>query len=338
MKVTNTDIFEHSFDWDSDKIIVNTMSDRNLLLLARQSEKFYDIYNSLLNHDFILYMHNNNKSFFCKRKFVNTLWKRTDLIQQGGTFYTLESPLKENRYHPKRLVVIFSSMPSQKNYFSANIANRMFTKNYPSLPKHLMKNCYTLRIMDLNRSFGSYYLNTKEYQDFEKDVQDIIDLVQKQLSINKDDVVLYGGSKGGTGALYHSILGDYHAVVVDPIFSRENYNSDKDVHFLEKSLPVKLTPLFQEVLKKDKQTREKKIICTPAVDINYNEYVKLESEYCNIVRLLDDHMLDHVSISPNSVVEQVTYINNYFMNSENYKKSMTHFFKEKGYGMVKQKL
>ena len=50
--------------------------------------------------------------------------------------------------------------------------------------------------MDLNLSHGSHYINTDNYPNFENDVQESIINVMSQYNIHKDDVVLYGGSKG----------------------------------------------------------------------------------------------------------------------------------------------
>lgn len=308
-----TNLQNPNFDWTSDKIVVKTATSENLLQLSRENEDAYQIYISLLDHDFILYMHRDNQSFFIKRELVATIWQRKDLTQKGDTFYKVEEPLKNNKLASKRLVVIFSSMPPADDYFSDNVASRMFVRNYPSMPKHLLKNTYILRIMDLNRSSGSYYLNAGQCHTLESDVQAIISEVCEKNTINSENVVLYGASKGGTGALYHSILGNYHAVVVDPIFSIENYNKSNDIHYLKNVLPEKLLPKFENALEVYPTDRRKVILGTSRVPVNYRWYSQITDSAVKIVDLQDEAMVDHVRVSPNCTPEQITYINAFLM-------------------------
>lgn len=308
-----TDLKKPKFNWDADKIVVKTHQPQSLLQLSRQDKDAYQAYIELLDHDYVLYMHSNEQSFFIKRELVATIWQRKDLIQKGETFYTVADPLKVNKLAPNRLVVIFSSMPSAKDYYSDNVASRMFVQNYPSMPKHLLKNTYILRIMDLNRSSGSYYLNAGKCRTLESDVQAIISTVCEQYNIVSDNVVLYGGSKGGTGALYHSILGNYHAVVVDPIFSIEKYNQANDMHYLKNVLPEKLLPKFQKALEVYPSDRQKIILGTSLVPENYQEYSQINDNAVTVVNLQDDAMDDHVRVSQNCTPEQMTYINCFLM-------------------------
>lgn len=301
------------FDWTADKIVVKTASNKNLLQLARNDAESHQVYVNLLDHDFVLYMHKNEQSFFIKRELVSTIWQRKDLIQKGMTFYKVEDPIKTNKLAPNRMVVIFSSMPPAKDYYSDNVASRMFVRNYPSMQKHLLKNTYILRIMDLNRSSGSYYLNAGHCQTLENDVQSIIADVCHEYTIPNENVVLYGASKGGTGALYHSILGDYHAVVVDPIFSITNYNQDNDIHYLKNVLPEKLLPKFEDALEEFKPNRKKVILGTSKVLVNYSWYSKIQNKAVEVVNLQDEAMVDHVRVSPNCTPEQITYINAFLM-------------------------
>lgn len=311
--VVNFEESKTELEWDSDKIVINTGTDENLLWWTRKSLKAYSLYVSLLEHDFVLYMHKKQQSFFIKRGLVNTIWKRKDLIQGGQTFYSVEKPLKRNNLASNGLVVIFSSMPPEQEYFSAKLANRTFAKNYPSMQKHLIKNVFILRIMDLNISSGSYYLNAGHYKTFEEDVQAIIQNVRNKYDISKEHTVLYGSSKGGCGALYHSILGDYHAMVVDPIFSLTKYNEDNNLHFLQGILPEKLLPKFKQTLEQNEQSRKKVILGSSRVPENFQEYSKISNPMIQVVNLQDDNIRDHISIALNCVAEQITYINDFLM-------------------------
>lgn len=321
LSIQLTDLPTPEFDWSKDRIAIATHDAHNLLWLARHDPKVKAVYRELLSHDYVLYMHNKGRSYMIRRPLVGQIWEKNDLHQGGQTFYTIQEPLqnKQNALAPARLAVVFSSMPPAADYYSGNIAKRMFFQNYPSLPKHLIKNTFILRIMDLNRNTGSYYMNTNNYPDFESDVQRIIHDVMTQYNVDQDNVVLYGGSKGGSAALLHAILGNYHGVAVDPIFNQTPYwTKHADLHYLHGVLPEKLLPLYQTLLDSHANSREVTIIGSNQVLQNYAEYTRLKSKSIRILTVQDNHIKDHPDVAANTMIEQVTAINHYFINSPNY--------------------
>ncbi|MCX2456199.1 XcbB/CpsF family capsular polysaccharide biosynthesis protein [Lacticaseibacillus nasuensis] len=321
LSIQLTDLPNPKFDWSKDRIAIATHDEHNLLWLARKDPKTKGVYRDLMAHDYVLYMHAKGRSYLIKRPLVGHIWERTDLHQGGETFYTIQEPLpnKQNQLGPMRLAVVFSSMPPAADYYSSNLAKRMFVQNYPSLPKHLLKNTVILRIIDLNRNAGSYYMNTANYPTFETDVQQIIQAVMDKFQIDPDNVVLYGGSKGGSGALLHAIIGNYHGVVVDPIFNQTPYwQAQADLHYLQGILPEKLLPLYQQLLDTHPNTREITIIGSAQVQDNYAEYIKLKSNSIRILTVRDEHIKVHPDVSANTMIEQVTAMNHYLINSPKY--------------------
>lgn len=309
MKLCQTDILSPRIDWNADKIIIRTNSELNLLELAMDNTNFYDLYTSLLKHDYMLYFHVMEKSYFIKRKLIYQVWHRRDLLRASETFYTLEKPSGVRSGQSNKLVVVFSSMPHEDNSISSNIAERCIFHNYPSLVKHLLPNTYVIRIMDCNLTCGSYYLNTSNYPDFERDVQNIIRTVAYNLSVASDDIVLFGISKGGTGALYHSILGNYHALVVDPLFSLSKYIIEGDSHFTQQYFPEKLTSLFKKQKNHSQVQLTKVIIGVPSVQENYCEYIQLKESWLRVIDIYDKDITEHGQIGSHTMIEQVTYIN-----------------------------
>lgn len=314
---------------DFDKIIVDVKDNKNIISLARSEKHYYDLYIGLLSNDYMFYMHKGEKSYFIKRNQLSTIWQRKDLIQHGDLFYSIEDIAKErvNQMAPNRLVVIFSSMPSETDYFSPNIGARCFTKNFPTLARHLIKGTRVMRIMDANLSHGSHYINTPNYPTFEADVQGAIKEVIQRYTINKEDVVLYGTSKGGTGALYHGLLGNYKTVCVDPILSLKEYNElMMDAHFLKNFRDENLANAFLAI---EQPAPYKKIVLeSPYVPYNYKFYAQFASDKnVEVFNVFDNNIKNHMEVFLNSIVEQVTFINNQLLDSKNFRKMNEDLYK-----------
>lgn len=302
-----------------DKLVIDVKKNESLLWLAKNAKIYYNIYQKLLNHNYMLYMHTGRKSYFIKRHLLKHIWQRTDLIQCGELFYTIEDslPEKKNRLAPNRLVIVFFSYPEEEEYYSPNIGVRCFTKNVPSLPQHLVKNTKIMRIMDANLSHGSCYMNTKNYPTFESDVQTAIEEVMKKYKVNKEDVVLYGN---GTGALYHALLGDYKCVCIDPIINIKEYDrSINDSHFYRNGDVEDLVPKLKQLVKKCQQ--KKVIIGFPHIIFNNEFYFQsTNKKIIDLVPIFDTAMKEHRDIVPNSIVEQMTSINELLLASKNLEK------------------
>lgn len=319
MKITKTDIFKKEFDLSSDKIIVTTFSEKSLLELTMQDNTFYQQYILLIENDYMLYMHTKGSSYFIKRNKIYTIWQRTDLIQYNELFYTLEKPKEKNECAPVRLLIIFSSLPDQTNYYSPNIALRCFSKDYPNLSNQVIKNTIIMRIMDLNLSNGSYYLNTLNYPLFEQDVQEAIKNVSEENKIAHDDIVLYGACKGGTGALYHSYLGNYKAVSVSPtISSYEGQNEMLNSTIFNK---LKSDSILNKLKYEKRNSSDNQIIIDSPVNYtDYEKYNELLSGQAKVINIFDSHIKYQSDVSKNSIVEQSFWINQLLLSSENLKR------------------
>lgn len=310
-------------NYNFDKIIIDLENNENILKLSKKRPLLHKLYKELMKEDFMFYFHSGTKSYFVKRKLIKNLWHRTDLIQFGDLFYTIELPPEKRRNNliPLRLVVMFSSMTAD-NYYSPNIGLRCFMKNFPTIQSSIVKNTIVMRIMDVNLSHGSHYINTNNYPDFENNIQEAIVKVMTEYNIHKDDVVLYGASKGGTGALYHSMLGDYKSISIDPIISLKQYNDEmNDAHYLK---GLRKESLLDDLLKLGRADFEydKIVIGCPMVPFNYNLFIQVKNKNVVVHEILDREIKSHPDISPNCISEQVTFINNHFLNSNNYKKQM----------------
>lgn len=292
------------------QIEVVTNTDENLIMLARKSDKAYQLYKDLLKNDYILYFHTRGISRLQKRKYVNELWTRKDLNRIGDIYFTLEHPKgrKDNKSCPdKKLIVIFACMPGSDVYDSHLISDRMFKKLFDGIEKNLVKNVYTMRIMDLNLSHGSHFINSLNNQTMETDICRAILTVQKQLNLTKKDIVLYGVSKGGTGSLYYGAKLDFKTLAVDPIINLEEYNR-KDVHFLKGLRKEDLSDDIN-ILLNYKSHFEKIIIGSENVPFNFKYINKIKGDNVFISNIKDNHIKNHSDVSPNTIPEQLMILN-----------------------------
>lgn len=307
--ISNTNIIDYNPDYSKDKIIVKTFQEDNLLELAQKFKNTNAMYTDLLMNDFILYFHEKGQSFFCKRPLFEHLWKRKDLIKEGSLFYTIDKQPKNKitALQRKKLLVIFSCMPTIERYNSYTSTDRCFVPFFSSIDRSLVKDVLIMRIMDLNLSHGSHYVSTPNYPEMEDDVQNAIQTVASKYQINKTDIVLYGVSKGGTGALYHGAIADYKVLSVDPIVSVLEYNNNGNKHFLKGLRRVDLTDDINGNLEYCSQV--KFIISNENVKFNYGKLTELKTSKVKIISIQDNSIKYHDEVSKNTIPEQLSILN-----------------------------
>lgn len=288
-------------------ILVETNSKDNLIKCARSDKNAYKTYKDLLKRDYILTGHNGTESFLCKREFIIELWQRKDLKNYESLFYTIENPIdrKLNEQNTKKqLLVLFTCMPNLEKYDNSLMTDRMFHPFFSKISVNLIKNTYIMRIMDLN---CSHYIDTINNSEMENQIKHSIEEVRNQLLLDKKDVVLYGASKGGTGALYHGLKLGYSFLAVDPIISISEYNKT-DAHFLKDLRVEDLTDILNYYIDK-KSSCEKYIIASENVTFNYSKVKGLKNEELTILNMKDNHIKTHPDVSLNSIPEQLAILN-----------------------------
>lgn len=289
---------------------VITDSDLNIIRMARKDKQAYHLYKELLKNDYVLYKHVDGVSKLYKRKYINELFVRKDLIKFKDVYYTLDFPKdrKVNEDIPKKLLVIFTCMPSQKDYDSYLIPKRMFTKFFDGIERNLVKNVYTMRIMDLNVSHGSHYINTINYNTFEDEIQNAILNVKKELNIDDDNIIFYGVSKGGTGALYHGSSMDIKTLAVDPILNIGGPLEDNDRRFLKDLRTEDLVPNINNHLNLS-NNQVKYLICSERVPLYFEQDQRIEQDKIKLYNKIDDFITSHPEVSRNTVPEQIMILN-----------------------------
>jgi len=265
----------------------------NLIGFSRRESKITELIVKLASKGFFLVSSVKGNSRF--EKFTTAENFRTNLKVKNlkiynNIYYTLEEPLL--KFSNPRLIVLFSSVADRA--FNADISIRNFFTNFGTIAKYIPQNSYVLRVADIGGVIGSFYMNTTFSNRVEDDVQGLLKSILDSYSIDKSDVVLYGGSKGGTASLYHGILGGYKCVSVDPIVSDQYHEEDsKDSHFTREYNGYKVYP----------QTKQEKFI----------NLMKTTSDFSNINIIYSKQSPIYSSINTiikeNDLETKINYLN-----------------------------
>jgi len=247
-------------DLSSDEILVDrkalgTTDDErlkyNLYTLASKNGNFKKLVVDLCNEGFVIVGHRARVSRFVRFSSAEAMlpfmggYEYTELLTHERIIYSLEKPPS---MVARRMLVVFSSVADPR--YASNLAKRNFFKNFSTVGKYIPHDTCVLRLSDLGGVVGSFYLNNNSDSRVEASVQEIIALVARKCAISKEDIVCYGGSKGGVGALYHAVMGGYKAVAVDPVIGEEHYELvHNDCHFTVGTFPVRRFDKFVNLLK-----------------------------------------------------------------------------------------
>ncbi|VGM96332.1 accessory Sec system protein Asp2 [uncultured Avibacterium sp.] len=315
MVTSYTDLENFQPDYSKKRLIVQNDTPQSILKLARSDDFVYEKYIDIIRNDYLLISHKDGYSVFMKRKEYHPerLVKFKHLKRYVDLMYTLTPPSikRKSPSLPNRLLVLFSHMNGGSGYDSTNVMDRMFVQYFSDIQRSLVKNVFVLRIADMNLSHGSYFVNTDNYPDYEEQIQNLIKEVMIKNNIDHDNVVLYGGSKGGTGAIYHAALGNYKAIAGDPIINSEKYNLNKDWHFVKNFKEADLT---NQILENAKNNSNKMYIFASKAHIfNYSHSKNLAEKSAGLISIVDlsnDSLIKtHPHITAQSVPEQLTLMN-----------------------------
>lgn len=302
-------------DYSKKRIVVQTDTGFSMLKLARKGGDIYDKYIELTRNDYVMISHGRGYSVFIRRTDYHperiTGYKDVKRYQDLMYTFTSPPPKRKSIDLPKRLLVLFSHMNGGNGYDSNNAMDRQFVQFFSDIQRSLVKNVYVLRLADTNLSHGSYFVNTPNFVNYEELIQELIKKVATYNNISSDDIVLYGGSKGGAGALVHASLGNYHAVAGDPIINAAKYNANKDWHFVKNFREANLTDKIINQAKNN--TKKMYVFASDAHPFNYEHSINLSKQSDGLIKIVDlsqDSMIKtHPHITAQSVPEQITLIN-----------------------------
>lgn len=308
MKKSLVDLIENwNPDWTADKLLVQTYTSTSILTLARGSEDVHEKYNEILSHDFILGDHKDGVSYFGKRE--EWQWNRKDVLEKEGVFYSLELPApKFKGLKNSKMIVIFSHFGPD----SVNAGERTFQTYFKNIKAFVPPNVIILRIMDFNRSHGSFYLNTVNYTDFEQRIQKLILKISEENKVNVDDIILLGSSKGGTGALVHGLLGNYKFLSVDPIINDNYFVENKnDWHFMKGARELDFSKKIREISNSFHRENQGFIIANSNVPMTYSEIKRISD--ISIIKIFDTKNPlaygTHSLVGPTAKFEMISLLN-----------------------------
>ncbi|MDG6132805.1 XcbB/CpsF family capsular polysaccharide biosynthesis protein [Lactococcus formosensis] len=246
-------------------------------------------------------------SYFGKRE--DWKWNRNDILKDHGIFYTLElQDLKFRGLKNPKMVVIFSHFGPD----SINAGERTLQKYFSNIRTFIQPNSIILRIMDFNRSHGSFYLNTTNYPNFEERIQKLIATLAQKNKIKSEDIVLLGSSKGGTGALVHGLIGNYKNLSVDPIINDNYFVENKnDWHFMKGARELDFSIKIRECSEKFSRKGQSIIIANSTVSSTFREINRLSN--ISEIKIYDTKNKlayeNHSLVGPTAKFEMITLLN-----------------------------
>ena len=290
---------------DVDEVIVSYKADTRNILSTWKNDFLRNQIQKLSALGYILHGSYAQNARFIKRKqfFTNKLSRYKDV------FYNVELPLKKRQTSkPNKLLIYFLALPSPDDMRSNDALKRCYSYFFKTLNRSVSKDTIIVRVADVNLVLGSFYVNTVHFPDYEEQVQELIKYLMKKYEVVLENVVLYGISRGGTGVLIHSALGNYKGLAVDPMVNDTWYVEHwNDHHFIKGAREIDLVPKINQYLSNSKSKIY--ILGNQFIDITWPELLRLNQEKIDLIDINDETVTKHHLLSSNTVPEQLMYLN-----------------------------
>lgn len=293
----------------------------SLIHLAQRDEIAFRVLLTLAKNGYIIYRAPAVGTSLVHRLALREVWKplREGEYQQtaDGTVYKFTG--SRHSGSPTSLVVVFSSVA--KNRFTQYV-ERHIGSPFSSLERSVSGHTAVLRIADMDGVVGAYYLPTTRDPQSAQHIQNLIGHVAENMGLSADQIVTYGVSKGGTGALYHGLLLKSHTVAVDPIVTLNRRDTRAtDPYFSSSSLYTEpFDDTFRRVLSSPdsskgnaRDPKVKHVVITSVRSKEYPDIMELvrnsDQGSINVVESLDPHIQHHHEVGPNTVSLSLSFIN-----------------------------
>lgn len=210
----------------------------HLIRIGHRHEQFRPIVEVLAQQGWFQYKCNDSLSTFVRHSTIPKIWPRVlngqIVVNADGLYYSVKS--EPGWGEARSLIVVFSSMAMP---YDGPTLSRYFEQNFSSIAKHVGGGLNILRIADLDGVLGGFYSPTTFVPDRMERVTRLIEHVAEDLGVPDSRVILYGASKGGTGALLYGLTNDHgwKAIAVDPVVDDRHYEEVyRDSHWTSGSV------------------------------------------------------------------------------------------------------
>jgi len=219
----------------------------------------------------------------------------------------------------RKLLVIFSPLSSKPRL------SRFFVQSFSKVQKFLAPGTAILRIADIGGVKGAFYLDTNFAPDNSANIANFIHQYVSDLGLHREDVVLYGASKGGTASVYHGLSNSWPFVAVDPILGDLWYEvNENDYHFTATGIfPQTKEQVFHDLLSSDYVTANgDATVSTVITAMNSPQRETVLSTLQPVagrLRILDsdnDAITSHPDVAPNTIYAQIMVINSMLLGME----------------------
>lgn len=285
----------------SNVILLDMSPDKPNLNYLSRNKVAYNKVKQLLKADYILHGGVGNAFRFVKRNQVKSIYPKFKDLH-----YRLILPKDKKEYGPNRLLV---RMLSYTNQNALSIFDRNFQEDFQSLKSSVIKNTYILEIGDINLISGSFYTNTDNFPDYQQQISELIKFIADKYNVSSNRIVMYGASRGATGALLNGALNDYKIVATDPVIDGQAWFNMNDRHFTAGIRKVNLIDDISYALKNYTLSKDNAfIIGDSKVGVTFLPNMQLPS---NKISKIDVNMdiFEHASLNSKSVPIQLSLIN-----------------------------
>ncbi|MCA0250775.1 MAG: XcbB/CpsF family capsular polysaccharide biosynthesis protein [Actinobacteria bacterium] len=202
----------------------------NFMVVTRDNPTTRPLLDILTQAGYYIYGVNQYTTSFVHDSRIDDVWPdvATKKIQRTdeGVLFRIEEAKSGNS---ESLLVVLSSMAG--GLYQTDIS-RYFHPNFPTIAKYLPENTTILRIGDLGGVKGAFYLPTAFKPSRPAATARLIRDTANERGIPASRIVLYGASKGATGAVALGLSGNLSFLAVDPILSDRFYEEQRnDLHF-----------------------------------------------------------------------------------------------------------
>lgn len=300
----------------------------SLITISRRDPAAKRLISHLAVNGFYLYRVTEGGSRFVRDHTISRLWHRVKdgdfSANEDGLIYSLTLPAVKSDF--MRILVVFSSMST--SIYTPSMM-RYFEQNFRSAQKHIPPNTAVLRIADIGGVVGAFYLNTARDPNNTERVRRLITETALAHNVSFDDIVLYGASKGGTGALYHGLTGGFKCLAVDPVISDDYYVSTyQDSHFTTDGVfPESKQDVFARVIEhaldsdsktSDERTKTAVIYSERSPQFGAIQEIAVEKlrGRAAFFNCINPEIADHPDVSPKSLNTAAMLMNMFFYDME----------------------